>query len=165
MIAVKVDYNPRLTKGEQAILQIPNRIANLRPVMRTSIAPAANRMFQRHFASKGAAFGHPWAPWSVETLRRRLAKGNASKGILLDTDHLFRALTRRRETDSRLSVVAGRLRLQLNIAVPYAVFHQVGTQFMPERQVIPDPLPRSFTSEVRAIIKDFILTGRVRRAQ
>jgi hypothetical protein len=61
-------------------------------------------------------------------------------------------------------MIQGGLRLQLNVAVSYAVYHQVGTQFMPERQVIPDPLPPSFRTEVRKIIKDFALTGRVNRA-
>ncbi len=163
MITVAVNYNPRLTRGEQNLLAIPNRLANLRPVMVGAIAPAANRMLARHWESKGAAFGHKWATWAPSTLRKRLAKGNAEKGILRDTDHLYKTIIRVRSGDDRLRVIQGGLRLQLNTREAKAVYHQVGTQFMPERQVIPDPLPKSFRSEVRALLRKFILSGRVER--
>ncbi len=161
MITVAVDYSPRLSRGEQNLLALPNRLANLRPVMIGAIAPAANRMLIRHWESKGAAFGHSWAPWAESTLRKRLAKGNAEKGILRDTDHLFKTIIRARSGDDRLKVIKGGLRLQLNTREFKAVYHQVGTQYMPERQVIPDPLPQSFTNEVRTILRKFILSGRV----
>lgn len=161
MIRIEVNYNPRLTRGEQQLLELPNRLRNLRRVMTDVVAPEANRMLKKHWDTKGAAFGHRWAPWAPSTLAARIRKGNASMGILRDTDHLFRTLFRARSTDDRLKVVRGGLRLQLNIGVPYGIFHQVGTSNMPERQVIPDPLPRSFVRTVRALIKDFILTGRV----
>lgn len=163
MITVAVDYNPRLTRGEQNLLALPNRLANLRPVMVGSVAPAVNRMLIRHWESKGAAFGHRWAPWAPSTLRKRTAKGNAEKGILRDTDHLFKTLIRARSGDDRLKVIRGGLRLQINTREAKAVYHQVGTQYMPERQVIPDPLPKSFRDEVRTIIRKFILSGRVER--
>lgn len=163
MITVAVDYNPRLTRGEQNLLALPNRLANLRPVMVGAIAPAANRMLIRHWESKGAAFGRRWAPWAPSTLRKRLAKGNVEKGILRDTDHLFKTLIRARSGDDRLKVIKGGLRLQLNTREAKALYHQVGTQFMPERQVIPDPLPRSFKQEVNAILRKFVLSGRVER--
>lgn len=164
MIGVEVKYTPRLSRGEQNLLQLPNRLRNLRPLMQGAVAPAANRMLLRHWNSKGAAFGHRWAAWAASTLRKRLAKGNASKGILLDTEHLFKTLFRARSTDDRLKVVAGGLRLALNVRVPYSDKHQVGTLYMPARQVIPDPLPLKFRSEVRDIVRQFILTGRIVRA-
>jgi hypothetical protein len=160
-IRVAVDYNPRLTRGELALLALPNRMKNLRPFMIRVLAPAINRMLKRHWDTKGAAFGHPWAPWAESTLLRRIKKGNVAKGILRDTDHLFTTLFRERTTDSRLRTVRNGLRLQLNTGVPYAIFHQVGTQHMPERQVIPDPFPNSFIKSTRALLRDWILTGRV----
>lgn len=164
MIRVEVNYKPRLTKGEQALLQLPNRLRNLRKLMVEGVAPAANRMLRRHWDSKGAAFGHAWAAWAPSTLAARIRKGNAGMGLLRDTDHLFRVLFRGRSTDDRLRVVAGGLRLQLNTGVPYGIYHQVGTSHMPERQIIPDPLPRSFVREVRGIVRDYLLTGKVARA-
>jgi hypothetical protein len=50
------------------------------------------------------------------------------------------------------------------VGVPYAIFHQVGTAHMPERQVIPDPLPRPFLQSLRQLLREFILTGKARNA-
>jgi hypothetical protein len=160
-IRVAIDYNPRLTKDEKTLLALPDRLRNLRPFMIGAVAPAANRMLMKHWESKGAAFGHDWAPLAASTIRAKKRKGTFDKGILRDTDHLFKTLFRERDTDSRLRTVAGGLRLQLNVGVPYAVFHQVGTQFMPERQVIPVPFPRSFITEIRAMIRTYLYTGEV----
>jgi hypothetical protein len=159
MISVALQYNPRLTEGERTILAIPTKLRNLRVLMQTEIAPALNRMLLRHWSSKGTAFGHPWAPWSPETLRKRLRKGNVEKGLLRDTDHLFNTIFRDRPTDDRLKAVGSGLKLELNTRVPYALYHQVGTRFMPERQIFPNPLPDSFKREVRAILKQYLLAS------
>jgi hypothetical protein len=156
MIRVQVNYNPRLTRVEKKLLALPARLNNLRGLMKQEIAPAFNRMLLRHWESKGAAFGHRWAPLAASTIAAKTRKGTVSKGILRDSDHLFKTLFRERSTDSRLQVVAGGLRFQGNVGVPYALYHQVGTEFMPERQVIPDPLPRSFREEVRRIILAYV---------
>jgi hypothetical protein len=136
-IRVEVNYSPRLSPAEQLLLSLPNRMRNLRPFMIGSLAP--------------------WAP---STLAARIRKGNAAKGILRDTDHLYKTLFRARATDNRLRVIRNGLRLQLNVGVPFAIFHQLGTSFMPERQVIPDPLPNSFIRQARHLLKQFLLTGR-----
>lgn len=164
MIYVSVDYNVQLSRGEQSLMELPNRLANLRPVMLGAIAPRVQAMLKKHWESKGAAFGHKWAPWSESTARKRAKKGNVASGILVDTGHLFKVLVRDRITDNRLRSVPGGLKLALDTRVPRAVFHQVGTQFMPERQVIPDPLPVSFRREVKDVLRAYVLTGRVQRA-
>lgn len=161
MIRVEVNYNPRLSRGEQLMLELPNRMRNLRPLMQESIAPAFDRMEMRHWESEGAAFGHPWAPLAESTIRAKMRKGTLGLGILHNTNNLFRTIFAARASDSRLRVIGGGLRFQANISVPYAIYHQVGTSRMPERQVIPDPLPDSFKRQCRALIRDFILTGKV----
>lgn len=161
MIRVEVQYSPRLTPSEKELLALPNRLRGLRPLMQQAIAPAATRMLERHWDSKGAAFGHRWAPWALSTLIARLRKGNAGKGLMDDTGHLREVLLRPRATDNRLRAIAGGIRLALNVGVPYAKFHQFGTKHMPVRQVIPDPLPRSFQTEVKSLVRGFILSGRI----
>lgn len=160
IIRVEVAITRRLTKAEQQLMQLPNRLQNLRPFMKQTVAPRVEAMLLRHWNSKGRAFGHPWAEWAAATLAKRTRKGNVSKGILRDTDHLFKALFRARSADSRLRSVPGGLRLALNTGVRYAIFHQLGTEVMPARQVIPDPLPPTFIRSIRALLKEFILTGR-----
>lgn len=154
MIRVEVEYNPRLTGAEKLLLALGDRLKDLRPLMREEIAPAANRMLERWWSSNG---NDTWAPLEPATVRKKIRKGTFSKGTLHDTDHLFKTLFRDRDTDSRLRVIAGGLRLSLNIGVPYAIFHQVGTSYMAERQVIPDPLPASFIKEARGLIRQFLL--------
>lgn len=151
----------KLTKAQRLLAELPNRLANLRPLMQRVVVPEVDRMMLRHWNSKGAAFGRPWAPWAAATLAKRKRKGNTAKGILRDTDHLFKALFRARASDSRLRSVPGGIRLALNTGVRHAIFHQLGTENMPERQVIPDPLPVTFVRHVRALIKDYVLTGAV----
>lgn len=159
LIRVEVQYRPRLSEAERILLSIPKVLKNLRPLMQRVIAPRVNVMLRRHWETKGAAYGHPWAPWARSTLLDRLRKGNASKGLMRDTDHLFETLLRDRPTDDRLRVIQGGLRLALNTRVPYAVFHQVGTRFMPERQVIPYPLPPVFLRGVREAIRFYLISG------
>jgi hypothetical protein len=159
MIRVIVNYDPRLTKGELQIIRLPNRLSTegLRALMRERIAPLSDAMILRHWMSKGAAFGRRWAPWAPSTLAKRIRKGNAAQGLMRDSDHLFRALLARRDVDARLRLTQRGIRLQLNTSVPYAIYHQVGTRFMPERQVIPDPLPRAFLQDVRAAIRQYVV--------
>lgn len=164
MIRVEVNYNPRLGKGEQQLLLLPNRLQNLRLVMKQGIVPAFNKMLQRHWDSKGVAFGHKWAQWAPSTLAKRTRKGNASKGLLRDTDHLYKVLFRARTGDDRLKVVGGTLRFQANTREFKAAYHQFGTEHMPIRQVIPDPLPPAFRTTVRDIVREFILSGRIKSA-
>lgn len=146
------------------MLLLPNRLRNLRPMMQRGVAPAYNAMLKRHWDSKGAAFGHRWAPLAASTIASKTRRGTIQKGILRDSDHLFKVLFRARATDNRLAIVAGGLRFSGDVSVPYAIYHQVGTQFMPERQVIPDPLPRSFKALVRLIVRDYALTGEIHSA-
>lgn len=160
-IKVTVDYNIKLSKAELAIISLPNRLKDLRPLMQKAIAPAFDAMERKHWESRGAAFGHKWAPLAPSTIASKRSKGTLSKGILQDSDNLFRAVFRARASDNRLRVVDGRVRFQANVGTRYAIFHQVGTQFMPDRQVIPDPLPLSFKATIRNIVKEYIRSGKI----
>jgi hypothetical protein len=161
LIRVEVSLTRKLTKAEELLAQLPNRLANLRPLMQNVIAPEVNNMLLKWWNSKGRAYGRGgWPEWAEATLAKRTRKGNVSKGILRDTDHLFKTLFRARSADSRLRLVPGGIRLALNVGVRYAIFHQLGTENMPARQVIPDPLPGVFIKRIRSLVKEFILTGK-----
>jgi hypothetical protein len=153
-IRVEVNYRPRLSPSEKLLLALGDRVKNLRPLMTGEIAPAANRMLLRWWESNGNG---TWAPLAPSTIKAKIRKGTFGRGTLRDTLHLFRTLFQERTADSRLRTVSGGLRLQLNTGVPYAIYHQVGTSRMPQRQVIPDPLPQSFTRECRALIRAYLL--------
>jgi hypothetical protein len=159
LIVTQIEAPIRLTKGEQALLALPNRLKNLPRLMKEGIAPAMNRMQMLHWQTEGRRFDHPWAPLEPATIRKKRRKGTLDRGILHDTEHLFKAVFRARASDDRLKQIPGGFRLLANTKIFYAIFHQVGTQFMAERQVIPNPLPQSFVKECRNIIRVYLLTG------
>lgn len=163
-----VIYSPRLSAKEQQLLGLRDRLKHLDVLMTQAIAPEAADMLTRHWETKGAAFGHPWAPWAPSTLRARVRKGNVAKGILRDEDHLFDSLFASIRSARRLTRINSGVRLSL---IPDDAterrkfgFHMRGTRRMPARQPVPSPLPRSFTDRVRAMTRDYLLTGRLRGA-
>lgn len=156
MPATFVRYTPRLSPGEVALANLTNRLSQdgLRTLMRDEIAPAANRMLLRWWSTEGNG---SWAPLRPSTVASKIRKGTYDKGTLHDTDHLFKVLFRERSTDSRLTTTSRGVRLSLGTDVPYAKFLQLGTLRMVPRQVIPDPLPRSFQEECKALIRAYLL--------
>lgn len=157
MIIVQLETHIPFTAAQKKILALPNRLRNLELIARKDIISAMNRMLGRHWDTKGAAFGHKWAGWALSTYKRRLRRGNLEKGLLRDTDNLSRALFRERTNDQRVKTTSEGVEITFNTRVPYAVFHQVGTRFMPDRQVFPDPAPETFKREVRSILRSKIL--------
>lgn len=164
-----ITYSPRFTESERQLLALPGRLRNIPAFARLSILPAALRMMQRHWESKGAAFGQRWANWAPSTLAARIRKGNVAQGILRDTDHLFVALFRALFRTDRVEATPAGARISLGLdesddpieALKFR-WHWFGTSRMPARHPVPDPLPRSFRDEVRGLFRDFILTGRAR---
>jgi hypothetical protein len=157
LLRTTVDFFPRLSAGEKRIAQMLDNVRDLRPLMIRQIAPLTLAMLKRHWDSKGAAFGHKWAPWAKSTAAARERKGNVALGLLRDTDHLYEAIFRTRSTDSRLKNIAGGLRFQLNTQIPYGIFHQLGTKRMPARQIFPQPMPLSFRQDIRGVVRAYIL--------
>ncbi len=171
MLTPGITYTPRVSPARQSLRELPERLRDPKPLMEQSIAPAAVEMLRRHWDSRGAAFGHAWAPLAPSTLAARIRKGTAGKGPLRDTDNLYLALFRSVSSNRTLQRVANGYRLSLGLdqttrAIDRlkAVWHQAGTATMPARQVIPSPLPRSFRDLVRSLVRDWVVTGRLRGA-
>jgi Phage virion morphogenesis family len=166
MIAVTVTSRLSPGQAEQQLLALPNRLRSLDVFARFALAPLALSMVQQHWASKGAAFGHPWAPWAPSTLKERIRKGNTQLGILHDTGHLESAVMAAAQSPQITATATG-VRLSITVSPaddPKAAFHQFGTSRMPARQVLPSPFPRSFRDPVRQLLRDFVLTGQLRGA-
>lgn len=140
-------------------MEIPDRVADLMAFGEFVLRPEVEKMLEKHFRSKGGAFGtrSKWAPWAEETRLKRLRKGNISKGILTDEDVLFDSLFA--EESMNIDSEHDGIRLVLNTGVRYSIFHQLGTVYMPERQVIPDPLPVSFVRRIKKLLRAYVLTG------
>jgi hypothetical protein len=156
---LSVVFTAELTPAERAMAALPERLKQLPDFMARGVAPLADRMLRRHWDSKGAAFGHPWAPLAESTLRSKMRRGTASKGILRDSDDLLRAMFS--ASTRRVTPFANGARLRITPPEPiYALFHQLGTARMPARQVVPIPFPNSFIAQVKTAVRAFLFTGR-----
>lgn len=176
MLTANITVTTRLSAAEQQLAELPNRLRNFRPLMTQTIAPLAKNVIEQHKASEGKIFGHPWRKLAPSTIAARIRKGTLGKGILDDSGDLFRAIFRSLASGAAIKPIAGGLRLVLGesaIDDPLERlkfrWHMRGTKVggverMPARQPIPSPLPRSFAEQVRALVRDFVVTGRLRGA-
>jgi len=114
-------------------------------------------VFARQFASLGAFGGTLWAALRPSTIRARASVGRGRGGILRDTNRLWASLVKGRGPESVR--VIGKDDYRRGTAVPYAQYHQSGTASMPQRQVIPDPMPRAVTQVWAKILARYIETG------
>lgn len=174
MFTADIRYSPRLSAAEQQLAAIPNRLRNMRPLMTQGVAPLAEAMIRTHEETQGAAFGHPWVKLADSTIAKRTRNGTIGGGILHETGDLFRAIFRSLTNGASITPIPGGLRLTLGesaIDDPFERlkfrWHMLGTKVrgvphVPIRQPIPSPLPRSFRDDVRALVHDFIATGRLR---
>jgi hypothetical protein len=89
-----VTYSPRATPKEQQLLGLRDRIARLDVLMEQGIAPETADMMMRHWETKGAAFGHPWADWKPSTLRARISEGQRRRRHSLGRRRLARLALR-----------------------------------------------------------------------
>jgi hypothetical protein len=167
-LQVDVRYTPRLTAGERQLLALGDRLRNLPSFVREAFAPEATALVARQWDSKGAAFGHPWAPWKPATFRARVRKGNVGKGLLDDTGALKASLFDALRGANRIQLIPQGVRFSLAPDDPIERrkfgFLLRGAPSMVARQPVPSPLPRSFRDRLRFLTRDYLLTGRVRGA-
>jgi len=138
---------------DRTLTTLANHAQDARPAWR-----AMSRRFTtnnvRQFASEGAYASGGWAPLSP---RYKAWKDRHYPGrkILARTGRLRRSLTRRpfgvEEIEPKY--------MRLGTDVPYAKYHQRGTEKMPRRR--PVELPESERREWVKIMQRFIVTGRV----
>lgn len=145
------------TYGEKQVLRglerFEGRLVNSKPVFRT-IGEHMMDIINEQFRSEGKRSTGGWAPLKESTIE---AKGHA--GILVDSGDLFRSLTRRGDRGNIFTVQPNLLRL--GTTLDYAVFHQKGTNRMPQRKII------EFTEVDRRhfmkIIQRYMVTGEIQR--
>ena len=88
------------------------------------------------FATEGAATGPAWAPLTPQTLFDKKIRGFGEQPKLVRTEAMRDGFTNRRSRHARVM----RTRLSLSIgpqqSIFYAIFHQLGTKFMPARPIV-----------------------------
>ena len=107
------------------------------PVLRDGLSRAADHYAagnkRRFLASQASG----WPPLAESTRRRKAARGTLGKGTLRgDTDRLYNSLTPGSPDHLRTLTPDG---IQVGSAVPYLIYHHLGTRTIPRREVWGPP--------------------------
>jgi hypothetical protein len=161
-----IELHPRLdiTTALVRFKRLAGRTSDFRPVLGGRVDVAARRLIRRQFLSEGRASGRgQWAALQPTYVARRVLP---DMPMLRQSDGLFEALTQKGHPDQ--DVVLEPHRYSLTIAEDADtrarfVGHQLGVpqSNLPARQMIPDPLPKTFIDEVRQIAKSYIVDGEI----
>ncbi len=141
---------------------LAGRFEDYRPVLKGSVLKTLRRAEDLHFSTEGDIFGDPWPPLAPSTLEAKERLGFGNRPILVRTGALRSSLTSSR---GESIVRATRFALLFGTSIDYAVFHQQpdgpGAGIIPERQVIPDPLPAEVLDELRDNLRNWLIEGRI----
>jgi hypothetical protein len=155
MLKLALDYEIPFTNIERRLMTLEQKLARLQDFAKAEVLPLVEPMLLRHWETFGAAFHHKWAPWAPSTRLKRQKQGNAGKGLMRDSDNLFRSVFRD-ATAARIAKVSDGVRITFSTGVRYGVYHQVGTHLMPERQVFPYPFPKEFQKNVKELVREYL---------
>jgi hypothetical protein len=164
MISVEVE-DPALTVTTALVRfeRLAGRYTDFTPDLGGRVDVLAREMIRRQFETEGRASGRgQWRALTENYLKRRVFPGLPK---LRQSDALFNALTKRNDPNAEISVSrdhysrtvspsAGKVRASF-------VGHQLGVpEFnVPVRQMIPDPLPKSFIEEFRQVVMSYVVRG------
>lgn len=152
-----------ITTALLRLKRLAGRFTDFRPVLGGRVDVLARQLIRRQFETEGRASGRGrWPALSPTYLLRRVLK---DRPILRQSDGLFEAFTTKNHPDQDYVLTETTYHLTLKEdadAYPRFIGHQFGIprSNVPVRQVIPDPLPRSFIDEVRRAVKSYVVHGR-----
>lgn len=159
-LSVSLDVTPQVVRFER----IAGRFTDFRPVMGGRVDVAARRLVRRMFLTQGRAGGR--GQWPKLTDRYvRAQRVFPDRPILRQTDDLFDALTVRGHPNQELVLEKDRYSLSVAEGAGKVrarfVGHQLGVpeSKVPVRQMIPDPLPKTFIAEIRKAVMSYIVRG------
>lgn len=139
---------------------VAGRFDDFRPVLAGAVLSTLRTMERTQFDSRGS-LGTPVWPMTLaaSTIREKHRLGFGNKPMMRRTDRLYLSLTKR-HADAVVEPTEDSL--TFGTRVPYARFHQTGGPRLPQRQVIPDPVPEATLAEIRESLRDYLLEGRIR---
>lgn len=112
------------------ILRVGANAGNMRPAF-DKVHDSIRGVEKKQFGSQGAAYSGGWAPLAASTVRYKAARGLDPR-ILHATGRLRRSFTTKGDPDHVYRASADEM--FVGSRVPYAKFHQLGTQRMPRRR-------------------------------
>lgn len=145
-----VSIGPTLTLLER----MGARASHLRPVLDGPIANAIHGLFEKRFVTEGRYGGEKWAPLAQRTLGWRAQHHRSRMPILQFTRELWSSLVKR---SSPLGYrIADDDSLVVGSSVDRAQWHQLGTDRMPARPIVPDEVPTADTEEWARLIVEHV---------
>ena len=140
-VEVKIDE----VKFKKTLRELERKMGDLTPVMR-HIGEELLSDWRLLWKEEKDPYERKWADLSPSTKRQKRKRGGYQ--ILVDTGTLLNSFTVEAEKDS----------VRIGTAVPYAKYHQLGTEKMPQRMLLPDPerLPERNWESIREIIEEWL---------
>jgi phage gpG-like protein len=129
---MKIEYTVDTNNIPKQFLARAERASTLLPLF-----PAAKTRMETSFASNFASNGLQvggWAPLDAEYASWKATRFPGAPS-LVRSGRLFRSVA----TQNRAAFRATRMEFEFGTSVPYAKFHQYGTEKMPKRQIIFTP--------------------------
>lgn len=168
MIGVELtgdDQDPRITLTPEIVKfqRLAGRFTNFKPVLGGRVDVLARALIRRQFQTLGRASGR--GQWPALTQQYRKRRKFPDRPTLRQTDALFDALTKRGHPDQDVVLEADHYSLTVSESAGEVRAKFIGHQFgvprfnVPARQMIPDPLPKSFLDDVRRAVKTYIVRG------
>lgn len=142
------------------------RASKPEPTLWRSIGAYLAGVNTRQFVTEGAYSGHKWRPLTPDYAKWKVTHGYGRK-ILVRTGALRASYTSRPMSVERYasSVSGGSFSVAWKYGsnVSYAKYHHYGTRYMPARPTIV--VTSKMTGDLRAIVEDYIATGRTSGAR
>lgn len=143
--------------GEEQInrelVRFRGRIVNAEPAF-ASIVDDLKDTIDEQFESEGRSGSGGWAPIKPATIARKAALGRDTR-ILHETLRLRESLTDAANSDQIREI--DHLGFTFGTTVPYAIFHQRGTEHMPARP--PIDISEGDRQQFVKILQRYIVTG------
>ena len=155
-----IDITPALVR----FATLAGRWTDFTPVLGGRVDTAARNLIRRQFETEGrAGVGPGWEKLSKRYVEEE--RDPAGAPILQQTRGLMEALTQRGHGDQDLILEPEVYSLTIAEDAethPRFMGHQYGVprKNVPQRQVIPDPLPKTFITEIRKIVRSYVVYGK-----
>ena len=139
---------------QKLIGQVNIRKRNFRPVWASAMKDL-EQAHQRLFQTAGAPVGG-WQPLEANSFYSKRSRGYGNEGILIRTGTLEDSLSSARHSEGVRDM--GPTSMEFGTKVEYAKFHQTGTRYMHEREVVY--VPRTFASDTGNKAASWLIAGR-----
>lgn len=130
--------------------RISKRGHDLRPLWAGEMTDKVHEFFADQFRTEGRAGGEPWQPLAQSTIERKLRRGTAGNGILVDSGEMKASLTDRSHYAAAHKVTRLALEVWSTLTrrgAVIATLHQFGTVHMPARVISPETIPERYAEQ------------------